>query len=69
MFTNGSTITIQEWLENLQEQVDQIVWLKQEHQYYDPIVYEGGISNTYTQFDRGNLQISGYFEGRVDGGE
>lgn len=68
VFINGSTITIQDWLENLQEQVDQKNWLKQEHQYYDPIVYEGGTSNTYTQFDRGNIQISGYFEGRIDGG-
>lgn len=68
VFTNGSVVTIQEWLEQLQEQVDQKAWLKQEHQYYDPIVYEGGTSDTYTQFDRGNLQISGYLEGRVDGG-
>ena len=69
VFTDGSVVTIQEWLEQLQEQVDQKAWLKQTHQYYDPVVYEGGTSNTYTQFDRGNLQISGYLEGRVDGGE
>ena len=69
VFTTGETITIQAWLESLQEQVDQKILLKQEHQYYDPIVYEGGTSNTYTKFDRGNLHISGYFEGRIDGGE
>ena len=69
VFTDGSVLTIQDWLEQLQQQVDQKAWLKQDHQYYDPVVYEGGTSTTYTQYDRGNLQISGYLEGRVDGGE
>lgn len=67
IFTNGNVpITIQQWLEDLE---NKSAILTNNHQWYDNSVYDGGTSESYTNFKRGNLQISGYLEGRVDGGE
>lgn len=66
IFTEGNIpITIQQWLENLTNQTATLI---NNHQWYDPQVYDGLASPTYTDFKRGNIQISGYFEGKMDGG-
>lgn len=67
IFTDGNTITIQQWLDNLSNQIVSSI-ITDNHQWYDEKVYSGQTSSTYTDFVKGHIQISGYFEGKIDCG-